>query len=50
MSYGMKGPCVGRIGPGVSLYVGGGGGVGGKDLVWGHPGTELLTVEVLWTG
>ena len=41
MSYGMEGPCVGRIGPGVSLYVGGDGGEGGgKDLVWGHRGTK----------
>ena len=31
MSYGMEGPCVGRIGPGVSLYVGRGGG-GAKTL------------------
>ena len=30
MSYGMEGPCVGRIGPGVSLCVGGGVGGGGR--------------------
>ena len=40
MSYGMEGPCVGRIGPGVSLYVGGEGG-GGQRPCMGTPWNKM---------